>query len=61
MEDMTPCQLAFEKWARTKELWLSCNPITNEFYYAYIDTQMFWECWQAAFQVALYATTLEVR
>lgn len=41
---------AFEKWALSKELSLVKNSYTSksEFDYLDIETQMFWECWQAA-------------
>lgn len=40
----------FEAWARTRGLNLSGNPRPEKWGYAYydIETQLYWECWQAA-------------
>ena len=41
---------SFELWAKTRELDLApySNPKFQEFDYDDIQTQMFWECWKAA-------------
>ena len=44
----------FEKWARTREMDLTPHPNKKQFpEYDYYDiqTQMFWECWQAALEI----------
>lgn len=46
-------QTRFEKWAKEKELDLMPNRNTTVFpkiTYGSIETEIFWECWQAACQ-----------